>query len=223
MVEVIVAEPNSLLRVSMKATLEEDRDVVVAAEVADAEQLMTAMRRARYDVLLIGLGLLREVGVGPFRELRRIGRACRIVVHSYEWDPGFGTEAARFGATGYFSRDCSIADLRSAVLEVGAGRPFVTPSLGAALAEAACFRADELRLARLSARERKVFIMLTIGLRPRGIAAQLGVPVQDVLECKWRIMAKIDVPDAGELARHAIAQTCRHRPRPALPGEPALA
>lgn len=212
MVEVIVAEPNSLLRFSMKSVLEEDADIVVAAEVTDAGQLMSAMRHARYDVLLIGLGLLREVGAGTFRAVRDIRPGYRIVVHSYEWDPGFGTEAARFGATGYFSHECSNADLRAAVLDAGAGRPFVTPSLGAALAEAACFRADELRLAHLSARERKVFIMLTIGIDPRGIAAQLGMPVQDVLACKWRIMAKIDVPDAGELARHAIAQTCRHRP-----------
>jgi two-component system, NarL family, invasion response regulator UvrY len=221
MVEVIVAEPNALLRFSMKSALEGEPDIALAAEVTDAEQLTTAMLRASYDVMLIGLGLLREIGVGPFRELRRIRPVCRIVVHSYEWDAGFGTEAARFGATGYFSNECSNADLRAAVLDVGAGRPFVTPSLGAALAEAACFRADELRLARLSARERKVFIMLTIGIKPRGIAAQLGVPVQDVLDCKWRIMAKIDLPDAGELARHAIAQTCRYRPQPALPGERA--
>lgn len=220
MVEVIVAEPNPLMRFSMKSALEEDADIVVAAEVTDAEQLSTAMRRARYDVLLIGLGLLREVGVEPFRELRRIGNGCGIVVHSYEWDPGFGTEAAQFGAMGYFSRECSNTDLRTAVLDVCAGRPFVTPSLGAALAEVACFRADTLRLARLSARERAVFMMLTIGISPRGVAAQLGVPVEHVLECKWRIMAKIDVPDAGELARHAIAQTCRYRPQPAPPGEP---
>jgi len=220
MVEVIVAEPNPLLRFSMKAALDADADIVVAAEAADAPQLMTTLRRARCDVLLIGLGLLREVGVGPISELRRIRPGCRIVVHSYEWDVGFGTEAARFGAMGYVSHECSHADLRAAVLDVCAGKPFVTPSLGAAVAEAACFRADEQRIERLSAREQKVFMMLTIGIRPRGVAAQLGMRVQDVLECKWRIMAKIEVPDTGELARHAIVQTCRNRPQPAQPGEP---
>jgi len=219
MIEVVVAEPNPLLRLGMQAVLEEMTDVVVAAEVVDAGQLLDAIRNVRHDVVVVGLGLLRDIGVAPFRELRRVKPGYRILVHSYEWDPGFGIEASGYGVSGYISHECSAADLRAGVVEVAAGKPFITLSLGAALATAACFRADSLQHASLSARERAVFKMLAIGVNPRGIAAQLGLKVQDVVDYKWRIMAKVNVPRAGELVRHAIDQSCRYRPQPATTGE----
>jgi DNA-binding NarL/FixJ family response regulator len=203
----------------MEAVLEQMTGVAIVAEVADAEQLLAAIRHVRHDVMVVGLGLLREVGVAPFRERRRSDPDYRILVHSYEWDPGFGVEASGYGVSGYFSHECSADDLRAGVVEVAAGKPFITLSLGAALATAACFRADSLPHASLSPRERDIFKMLAIGVNLRGIAAQLGLSVQDVVDCKWRIMAKMNVPRAGELVRHAIDQSCRYRPPPAATGE----
>jgi DNA-binding NarL/FixJ family response regulator len=219
MVEVVVAEPNPLLRIGLKAVLQQTPDIVIVDEVVDAEELLAAVRTVRHDVGLIGLGLLREAGTVRFGEARRAKREYRILVHSYEWDPGFGAEAARFGAAGYFSHECSAADLRAAVLDVAAGKPFITPALGAELATAACFRADQFQRVSLSTRERNVFRMIAIGLSVRGIAAQLGVSELDVAECKRRIMAKIDAQEAGELLRHAIDQACRYRPQPETMGE----
>jgi len=174
------------------------------------EQLLAAVRDVRHDVALIGLGLLRAVGVAPFREVRRIRPDYRILVHSYEWDPDFGLEAARFGVSGYFSHECSAADLRAAVVDVAAGKPFITRSLGAEVATAACFRAAVLQHASLTARERRVSVMLAMGISVRGIAAQLDIRAEDVVAYKWRIMAKMVVPGACELVRHAIAQTRRN-------------
>lgn len=214
MVEVIVAEPNPLLRIGIGAVLEQMEDVVIVDEVVSGKQLPEAIRNVRHDVALIGLGLLRDVGVARFRELRRVKPECRILAHSYEWDPDFGAEASLFGASGYFSHECSAADLRAAVVDVAAGKPFITPGLGAAVATAACFRAAVLQQADLTARERYVSMMLAMGISMHGIAAQLGVNLEDVDACKWRIMAKTEVPEAGELVRHAIAQARRQRPRP---------
>lgn len=211
MVEVIVAEPNSLLRIGMRSVLARYRDVAVAAEVEDAEQLLAELRWARRNVLLVGLGLLRDIGATTFRNYRRLNAGCGILVHSYEWDGHFGAEAAQYGVTGYFSHECSAADLHAAVLDVAAGRPFITQGLDEALAAAACFRADERSLARLSARERKVFMMYAIGMAPNSIAAQTGMPLEHLFQYKRRIMAKVDVPGASDLVRHAIAQAYRAR------------
>ena len=211
MVEVIVAEPNSLLRIGMRSVLEQYEDVAIAAEVVDAGQLVAAMRGARYDVVLVGLGLLRDIGAVAFRECRQQNAGCGILVHSYEWDGDFGAEASQYGATGYFSHECSAVDLHAAVLDVAAGRPFVTQGLDDAVAAAACFRADERHLARLSARERKLFMMYTIGMTQHNISAQTGLPVQDLIQYKRRIMAKVDMSGASVLVRHAIAQAYRAR------------
>lgn len=214
MVDVIVAEPNSFLRAGVQAVLARHADIRIVAQIEDESVLVSAARATAHDVMLAGLGILRQVGAEAVRALRRDGPAGGLLVHSYEWDRRFAQEAARFGAAGYFSHECSPAELHAAVLHVAAGRPFITPSLGAELAAAACFRAVRLDGATLSAREERVFKMLVLGLSASGIAAQLGVDVADVVACKWRIMAQLDVPDAGPLVHHAIAQACRAWPRP---------
>jgi DNA-binding NarL/FixJ family response regulator len=214
MVEVIVAEPNPLLRLGLEAVLEDTADIAIVDQVDTGEQLLAAMRDVRHHVALVGLGLLRDIGVVRFREARRIKPECGVLVHSYEWEPDFGIHAARFGASGYFSHECTAADLRAAVVDVAAGKPFITRSLGAEVATAACFRAGVLQQAPLTTRERYISMMLAIGIAPRGIAAQLGIRIEDVVAYKWKIMAKTEVPGAGELVRHAIAQARRDRPWP---------
>lgn len=208
MVDLVIAEPNPLLRIGIRTVLAQYPDVVVAAEAEDAEQLLAALRSARHDVIVIGLGLLRSVGAARLREWKQLFPGTGILVHSYEWDSDFGFEASRFAATGYFSHECTAAELHTAILDVAAGKPFVTPALGEELAVAACFRADERRLACLSARERKLFMMLAIGMSLRHIAAQTGSPLRAVIDRRQRIMAKVDVPEASALVKHAIAQAC---------------
>lgn len=212
MVDVIVAEPNPLLRTGLHAVLAGQADIRIAAEVEDESALVAALRAGSYDVMLAGLGLLRHVGADMVRTLRRRRPGGGLLVHSYEWDREFAREATRFGAAGYFSHECSPEELHAAVLDVAAGRPFITRSLGAELADAACFRAVRLDTSGLSAREQLVFMMLALDLSPSGIAAQTGMPVADVIACKWRIACRIDVPDAGALVRHAITQACREWP-----------
>lgn len=212
MVEVIVAEPNPLLRIGIRAVLGQHPDLVVTREVEDGRQLLVAMAAGRPGVLLVGLGLLRDIGAAAFRALRETTPGCGILVHSYEWDAGFADEAARYGATGYVSHECTAPDLYAAVLDVAAGRPFVTRDLGAVIATAACFRAEALQHAPLSARERKLSMMMAIGVSLRGIAAQLGIHEQDVVQTTRRVMAKTELPGAGVLVRHAVAQACRAAP-----------
>ncbi|KGF83252.1 hypothetical protein IA69_00035 [Massilia sp. JS1662] len=179
--------------------------------------MLAALRGGSADVVLVGLGLLRHVGAGAFRAA---GGACRVIVHSYEWDRDFGTEASRFGAAGYLSHDCTREDLCAAVLDVAAGGQFATRDTRVVLAEAACFRASACPRTAFSARERQVFRMLAIGLRVHQIATQLGISLQDAVECKWRVAAKIDVTAAGELVRYAVAQTTRAWPRPEFAARP---
>jgi len=214
MVDVIVAEPNPLLRVGLQAVLARHEDIHLVAEVTDETALVSEAQATPHDVMLAGLGMLRHVGADAVRALRCSRATGGLLVHSYEWDRGFAQEAARFGAAGYFSHECSTADLHAAVLHVAAGRPFITRSLGVEVAAAACFRAVPLDGLALSAREKNVFRMLAIGLSTRHIAVQLGVRECDVVACKWRIMARMDVPDASPLVRHAITQACREWPRP---------
>jgi len=209
MIDVVVAEPNPLLRIGIRSVLEEYGDIAITDEVEDGERLLAVVRDGPGDVMLVGLGLLRQVGAAAFRERRRSSSACHILVHSYEWQRAFAHEACRFGALGYVSHECTPSELGNAVRNVAEGRPFITRPLGAELAEAVCFRGTVLAQAALSAREMRVARMVAIGLDVSKIAVQLGISVHEAAACKWRIAGKVDVTGTGELVQHAVRQARR--------------
>jgi DNA-binding NarL/FixJ family response regulator len=222
MIAVVVAEPNPLLRIGIRAVLEGDPEIAITDEVDDGARLLALIRDGRRDVMLVGLGLLRHVGAAAFRELRRASAACRILVHSYEWERAFAHEACRFGALGYVSHESTPSELGVAVRDVAEGRPFITPGLGAELAEAVCFHGTVLAQAALSAREKQVARMVAIGLDVSEIASQLDISVHEAAECKWRIARKVDVTGTGALVQHAVRQACRTWPGTAVGGRVAI-
>lgn len=211
MLRLIVAEPNPLLRVGIKAILETRSDIAILAEVADAGQLRSAFLNLSHDVLIVGLGLLTAIGADTLCEWRALRPDSRILVHSYEIDIRFAVDAFKFGVAGYLSNDCSPSDLCNAIVAVAAGQPYITQSLGAAVATYVCFQASNRPYVPLSAREMKVFQMLSIGLNVKSVAMQLGQRVETVHAIKLRIMAKMQLPDASGLVQRAIMQTCRRK------------
>jgi DNA-binding NarL/FixJ family response regulator len=206
-IDVIVAEPNVVLRTGFKAVLERHEGIAVAAEALTADQFRKAFLGVPHHVVIVEMDLLKSIGSVGMWELRRARPASRILVHSYEKDPGFGAEAFKFGVTGYVANDCSSTDLCAAVTSVAAGQPFITASLGDDLAKAVCFRATNHAHASLNKRELQVFKMLDIGLDERSVAKQMGKSLASIEAYRKQIMAKMEVPGCSELTRHAISQT----------------
>jgi len=216
-INVIVAEPNVILRAGIRSVLERHASIAVAAEALTADQFRTAFLEVPHDVVIVEMDLLKSVGSAAMWELRRARPASRILVHSYEKDPAFGAEAFRFGVTGYITNDCSSMDLTAAVTSVAAGRPFITPLLGDDVAKAVCFRATNQAHASLSKRELQVFKMLAIGLDDRSVATQMGKSLDTIDTYRKQIMAKMELPGCSELTRHAISQTLSRKGMSARP------
>lgn len=211
MINVIVAEPNVVLRTGIRAVLERHEEIAIAGEALTPKELCRAILDLPHEVVFAEMGLLTSIGSSALRELRRARPASRVLVHSYEKDTEFGAQAFRFGAIGYVANDCSASDLCAAVLNVAAGTPYISASLGEDLAAAVCFRAANMGRAPLSAREQRVFKMLAIGLNEVDVARQIREPLPAVDAYKMRIMAKMAVPECSELVRHAISQSLSRR------------
>lgn len=209
-IKVIVAEPNQMVRLGIRSVLEKHGGFAIVGEPTSAKALCASFLEVPHDVVLAELGLLQRLGSAPLGDLREARPASRMLVHSYEADSDFGVQACRFGALGYLSSDCSTDDLCAAIAHVAAGRPYITRLLGEQLATSACFQASNLPNAALSRRELMVFKMLAIGLNVNDVARQLGQSAAIVHGYKTQIMAKMDLPDACLLVRHAVSQSVAH-------------
>jgi DNA-binding NarL/FixJ family response regulator len=118
-------------------------------------------------------------------------------------DDRYVLEALRAGVRGYVLKKQAAADLVRAIREVAAGRVYLSPGVGAAVAEA--IRAGgPLPEERLTSREREVLQLVAEGKTTKEIAAILNVSVKTADTHRTRLMQKLDIHDVAGLTRFAI-------------------
>lgn len=207
MVGVLLAEPNSLLRLGFRSVLANDAAVTIAAEAVDELQLFRAFTAIPHEVVLTPLGLLQSIGLRTLNQLRQTRPASRLLVHSYDSHVEFAAEALRFGASGFLSNGADVEELGVAIATVARGQAYIGASMGEELAIHMCFRARDVEQAALSKMESHVAKMLAVGLDMRSIAAQLNMCPAGVAVHRARILRKMRRPGMNELLRCAIAKS----------------
>ncbi len=228
---IVVAEGHGLVRAGLRALLERQEGMRVAAEAATGEDAVAATREVRPDVVLIDMDL---PGGGGLATAQRIlddteAPASHVVmlITSESDEAVFG--ALRAGATGLLPKDADPEDLVRAVRAVAAGDAPLAPSLARRLVADFLARPERLRstseqLDELTAREREVVGLVACGLSNEEIAEQLVVTRATAKTHVSRALCKLNARDRAQLVILAY-EAGLVRPRPHWPessGRPGI-
>jgi two-component system, NarL family, response regulator len=167
-IRVMLADDHAIVRNGVAQILSGQRGIVVVAQAADGFEAVDLYASARPDVALIDLRMPRLEGVQVVEQIRMQFPDARIVIlTTYDTDDDID-RALRAGAKAYLLKDVSPHELVACVRAVYAGQSWVSPSIGAKLAE----RATRIQL---TAREMVVLRLLATGNSNREIAEQLSI------------------------------------------------
>ena len=195
MTRVVVADDQDLVRSGLRLVLEA-RGVEVLAEAADGRQAVDAVRRTRPDVVLMDIRMPVLDGIAATRELTAAGLATRVLVlTTYDLDR-YVYAALRAGAAGFLLKATRPERLVAGIATVAAGEALLAPSLTRRLIEQhvsgpPALEGPPAELARLTEREREVFLQVARGRSNAEIAAQLVVTEATVKTHVNRILAKL--------------------------------
>jgi len=127
-------------------------------------------------------------------------------------------EALRNGAAGYALKQADGGELVRAILEVAAGRRYLSPPLSERAVEAYARRAEgappDLYMT-LTAREREVLHLVAQGHTSPGIARRLFISPRTVESHRASLMKKLKLRSQAEVIRYAIG-------RGIVPAEPLV-
>jgi two-component system response regulator HydG len=126
---ILVVDDDHAFRLSTSALLEEDGYEVAA--VGDGQQAVEALRRARFDLMLLDLRMPGTDGLGVVQALRAWGEGIPILMIS-----GFGSvdtavRALHLGADDFLSKPVEPEVLSHRVAELLERRPGADPAAGA--------------------------------------------------------------------------------------------
>ena len=202
---VMVVDDHALVRSAVRQALTAP-GVEVVAEARTAEDALAIALSVRPDVLLVDIDLPGMDGVSLVRELAPRLPETRIVMLTVSSTDHHVTDATRFGAVGYLTKDLSPEALLRAVRSAYDGELAMPRRMAARLLHRLVETSrhspatSDPALASLSARELEVLRRLTEGLTDREIAVSLGISPRTVETHVSSVLHKLGARNRAEAA-----------------------
>ncbi|GAA2393737.1 response regulator transcription factor [Streptomyces glaucosporus] len=188
-VRLLLADDHPVVRAGLRAVLETEPGIEVAAEAATAEDAVARAAAGGIDVVLMDLrfGGGMNGAEATAAITARPGAPRVVIVTTYDTDADI-LPAIEAGATGYLLKDAPPEDLAAAVRTAAAGRTALAPAVADRLV-------SRLRTpgAALTRRETEVLALVAEGLSNRAVGARLHLTEGTVKSHLARVYAKLGV------------------------------
>lgn len=209
-VTTVIADDHTVLRVGLRAFLEEQVDpkIEVVGECASGEEAVEQVKLHAPKLLLLDLSMPGLGGLGATLEIRRLGLPPRILVLTQHAEAQSVRRALEAGANGYIVKTARGEELMVAIRAVVAGGTYVDPSLAGALfapesAEAGP-RSDAEGLERLTPREQQVLKLIAEGYSNKEVASALDIALKTAMAHRANLMDKIGIHNHSKLVQFAL-------------------
>jgi DNA-binding NarL/FixJ family response regulator len=212
---IVIVDDHPIVRDHLKQLINYEPDLVVCAEAADAKQALCAVAECKPALVIVDLTLKDSHGIELIKDLALRHPQTRILVLSMHEESLWAERVLHAGASGYMMKDELTSQVIIAIRRVLSGEVYVSKPMVAHLLHKFSRPAKPGSpappdFAQLSDREMEVLQLIGAGHGPSDIAALLHLDVKTVESYRARIRQKLQVHDAGELRRQAIAWF--HRP-----------
>jgi len=118
-IRVLIAEDQAMVRGALRALLAMESDIEVVAEVARADEVISAAMACRPDVALMDIEMPGGDGISSAAALHESLPHCRSLILTTFGKPGFLRRAMETGAYGFLLKDAPPEELAASALSEG--------------------------------------------------------------------------------------------------------
>ena len=202
-IRVMVVDDHFVVRMGLSGSINVEPDMVVTTEVSTGELAAAAYRKDRPDVVLMDLKLPGISGIDATRAICTEYPAAAVIMlstHDGEEDIYRSLQA---GARTYVLKTAARNELIDTIRAVHAGERYISPAVGARLAE-------RMTHPDLTAREIDVLELVVRGKSNKEIAASLSIAEVTVKLHVGHILTKLAVNDRTQAATTALQRGIIH-------------
>jgi DNA-binding NarL/FixJ family response regulator len=219
---VLLVDDHELVRTGLRIAIERHPGMAVVGEAANRADALAAAARERPDIILLDLDLGGASSVDFLPQLIEAAGGAKVILVTGVRAPEEHYRAVQLGAVGLVRKEQAADVLLEAIEKVHAGQVWLEPSIVARLisqmsgqrkAEPTLVDPEAAKIARLTAREREVIVLIGEGLYNKQIAARLTISEATVSHHLTSIFAKLGLANRFDLViyayRHGLAESPR--------------
>ncbi len=203
MIRAIICDDHTIVRRGLRQILIESGRVEVVGEAANYRELRQVMKTTECQILLCDIEMPGKNGIEIAELVIRDYPKTAVIVLSIYPEDQYAIRALKAGASGYLNKDSAPEKLMEAVLQVAAGKKFISPEVSQSLLEMFSGRADRITHQSLSDREFQVMRLIANGKKLSEIAEALSLSPKTVSVYRSRILEKLRLANNVEIAHYA--------------------
>lgn len=204
MIRVLIADDHSIVRKGLIQLCASMGNVIVAGEAANGNEVIEALQREKFDLLLLDLTMPGVNEIDLVERIRALQKELRILVFSMHNEMQLAKRLIKMGVTGYISKGSGDEMLMIAIRKVAAGTPFIDPVFAEQIMFERHAESEVVATEHLSKREMQILKLLGQGMGVNAIADKLFINSRTVSTYKARLMLKMNFKNNAELVRYTV-------------------
>jgi DNA-binding NarL/FixJ family response regulator len=210
-IHILLVEDNRLLRDGIKALINAQPDLKIAATSEGNQDVLIKARTLNPQVILMDMGLRNENGVHVVATLTKILPQIKVIGMGLVPSQLDIVELVQAGAVGFILKDATIDNVLSTIRSVARGEkvlpPLLTGSLFSHVVEHALPRGGEkgelADAVRMTKREREIIVLIAEAMSNKEIANRLNLSTYTVKSHIHNILEKMALHSRLEIATHS--------------------
>jgi DNA-binding NarL/FixJ family response regulator len=203
-IRIVIADDHSFLREGIKKTIQDEMDMKIVGEAANAFDALEMIKELEPDIAIMDISMPGKSGLDVLKDLKAMKKKFRILILSMHPEDRFAIRALKAGASGYLTKESAPDELVKAIRTLLTGRKYVSKALADKLVDILSDNTDKLPYELLSDREYEVFIKIATGMKATDIATELSISVHTVNTYRARILEKMNMSSNVELSQYAM-------------------
>lgn len=205
---ILIADDHVIVREGLRTLLEAQPDIEVVGEATNGEEAVNKTKELQPDIVLMDITMPVMNGLDATQQIKKDSPDVKILVLTMHEGDEYFFKFLNLGASGYFIKGGSSAELVSALRVVGHGDVFLYPTMAKKLLGDYMQRVNmgdaKESYDGLTPREREIVKLIAEGYTNQEIADLLVLSVATVQTHRAHIMAKLGLHGPTELVKYAL-------------------
>jgi two-component system, NarL family, invasion response regulator UvrY len=204
MAHILIVDDHAVVRAGLRQFLMDDPQVSKVDEADSGQQAMEALRRSRYDLLILDINMPGRNGLDILRNVTSAHPDTKVLIVSGYPERQYAVNVLKSGASGYISKESAPEELLKATHTVLGGRRYVSATLAEQLVTDLDIDSDKPIHSKLSEREFQIFCKLASGKAVSDIAHELCLSVKTVSTYRSRVLEKMNFVSNADITTYAL-------------------